>query len=102
VSLDGFCPLITLLCSANQHLTIWLPVVRLYSGTPEIASFLLQQLIQPYTPEPPEQYGFYTSFVLITDGILLPTVYPLWPLQTSIFSVLEKHSSFCESYQRII
>jgi len=41
------------------------------------------------------QDRFYESFDLATDGILLPTVHPLWPSQTSTFSVLEKHRSCC-------
>jgi len=34
--------------------------------------------------------------MLVTDGILLGTLHPLGPSQTSTFSVLEKHPSFCK------
>jgi hypothetical protein len=90
VSLDGFRAQIAQLPSNDQHLTNWLPLVRLYSVTPEITYVLLWKLFKPHTQGPPLQHESYESYVHITDGIPLPTGHPLWPSQTLTFSVLEK------------
>ena len=42
VSPNGFCATITHLLCVDNHLTIWLPLVGLYSGTLEFAFLLLQ------------------------------------------------------------
>ena len=41
VSPDGFGASIALLHSADQHLTMWLLLVGLYSGSPEISFILM-------------------------------------------------------------
>jgi hypothetical protein len=54
--------------------------------------------------------GIYKSFVLVTDGIQLPTVNVSSPLQTLLFSVIEMRSvsvkitsseSFCALRDRL-
>jgi len=98
------CTPITQLPSDDQHLTKWLPLVGLYSGAPEIASVLLGKLFQPHTQGPPLPYESYESCVRVNDGIPLPTGHPLWPSQTSTFSVVEKYPSCGKiaSVQRLV
>jgi hypothetical protein len=95
VSLDGLRAPTALWHSADQHLTIWLPLVRLYSGALEIALILLLSHSLLCTPEHPWQHRLYVSFVLITVGILLPTVHPLGHSQALTLSILDMHPSFC-------
>jgi len=92
----GFGALIAQLPCADQHVITWLPLVRLHSGVFEITFGLIQWPFQPCTPELPLKHGLYESFGPVTDGIPLPTLHPLWPLQTLSFSVVEKHHCTCK------
>lgn len=94
MSLDGFQTPIIVLHSADQYLYFWLPFVGLYSGIPEIAWVLLLQVVLPHKHELRLPHGWYESVTLITDWILRPTDHPLWALQTSTVSVLEKQRSW--------
>jgi hypothetical protein len=76
--------------SDDQHLTQWLLLVGLCSGALYITYILLWKPFQPYTQQPQVQQESYESFVHVTDGILLPSRYQFWSLQSSTFSVLEK------------
>jgi len=89
VSSDGFCNQILLLYSVYQNLTIWLGFVGFNSGVPEIAFVVLWFHLQRYTHGPPLQQEFDEWFVLLADGILLPTFHALWPLWTLTFAVLK-------------
>jgi len=83
---------IALCRSASAHIvaTCW----ALFRRTWNWLSFDVVTFSAPYS-KPPLHPGFYESFVLVNDGILLPIVHPLWHLQTSIFSDLESHPSSC-------
>jgi len=96
VSLDEFCTPIAHLPSDDRHLTKWLPLVGLYSGAPEIACILLGKPFQPHRQGPALLYESYECYVHVTDGIPLPTGHPLWPSQTSTFSVVEKYSALSD------
>jgi hypothetical protein len=91
MSPDGFRALITQLASDDQHLTKSCLLVGLCSGAPEIAYVWLWKPFQPHTQGPHLQHKSYESCVRVTDGIPLPTGHPLWPLQTSTFSIREKY-----------
>jgi hypothetical protein len=93
VSLDGFRAPIARLASDDQHLTKWLLLAGLYSGSPEIGCILLRNPYQPLTHGHPLQHESYESFVRVTDEIPLPTGHPLCTSQISTFSCLEKFIS---------
>jgi len=90
---DVFRAPITQLPADDQHLTRSLPLVVLCSGALEIAYISLREPFQPHTEWRPLQHTSSKSFVRVTDGISLPAGHPLWPLETSTFSVVEKHPS---------
>jgi hypothetical protein len=52
VSLDGFRTQIAQLNCAKKQLTIWLPVLGVYVGSPEIPCLLLFYAFQHHTPDP--------------------------------------------------
>jgi len=54
----------------------------------------VEETFQLQTQRPPLQHKSFESFVRVTDGITLPTGHPIWPSQTSTFSVLEKLISY--------
>jgi len=61
--------------SDDHHLTIWLPPVRLNSGTPDITYILLWRHSQPHPQGTSLQHESHEHFIPITDLIALLTTH---------------------------